>query len=529
MSDPAGCAARGGAGGDRLVLRSATVAYGASRALDDATFTVRPGEVHALLGQNGSGKSTLVKLLAGLVRPEPGCEITLDGTPIPTPVRPRDLRDHHLAFVHQDLGLVDTLSVRDNVRVGCYASSPITRAVHRRREDAATARALSVVGCDVDPRVKVGSLAVTDRARVAIARAVQERPAGGGLIVFDEATRALPPDASAAVYRLIREIADAGGSVVLVTHRLDEVLLLADRFTILRNGQVVVRGEPADGATAATLSRLILGRDLDHAALRPAERRSLHGPPVRVRQVRGRVVAGVDLEVGAGEVVGLTGMAGSGHEELPYLVSGAAPGAGVLEVGGAAIDIRRAAFKEYHVAGVALVPEARARLGLVLARSIRDNVTLPWLRDLGGHWAIGRGWQIDVSRDVIDRLGVVVDGPDRPVAHLSGGNQQKVLLGKWLVRDPAFLVAHEPTQGVDVGARRELLRSVAAVAERGGSVLIATSESEDLAAICDRVLVMAGGQVRAELSSSLTADAITHEVYGEAPPHDARPLAGSPT
>lgn len=492
--------------------------YGETVALDDAAFDLRPGEVHALLGQNGSGKSTLVKVLAGVVKPRSSGSIHFDGERTRSPVRPEALRRAGISFVHQDLGLVESMSVRDNLRVGRYSAGRFSRAIRRRHEIEAAREALARVEARIDPARPVAGLSVTDRARISIGRAIQDHEPGRGVVILDEATRALPPDASEIVHHLIRQVAEDGGSVILVTHRLEEVLEVCDRATVLRDGRVTTPGADVTGMHVDDLSRWILDRDVDRARLRPITVHTTgtgeESCGARIEGLRGPTVHDVDLTIGAGEVVGITGVTGAGFEELPYLLSGAVrAAAGTLHLGGRAIPLAKASLRTLIASGVALIPESRATLGVAAGRSILENVTLPRVATNGRPYAIGRAWQRDEVDAVIERFSIVTRGPDQHVSELSGGNQQKVLMGKWVLQAPDFLVAHEPTQGVDVGARRELLAAIAEVASGGCPVVIATSEAEDLAALADRVLVMRSGSVAEELTGDISAEEILHAVY----------------
>lgn len=514
-----------------LKVTEVSKTFGFTHALDRVSVSVAGGEIHALLGHNGSGKSTLVKILSGYHAPDPGGAVLIDGEPVALPITPAAMRRGGLAVVHQDLGLIDSHTVTENIRLGRLEARRLTRAIAWRRERERAAEALAALGARIDLSAKVGSLSVFERTEVAIARALQGRPAGRGLVVFDESTRALPPGPRAHLHRLSGQIAAGGGSVLLVSHRLEEVLLHADRVSAIRDGAVVIAGAPACELSQRELIVAMLGREPRSPSRRPfgrtaparAERPS-RAPggveagreSVSVRGLEGRSLRGVGLSVAGGEVLGVTGLIGSGFEELPYLLAGAARArAGILTLGGRRYDLAGLSLRALLGAGVALVPERRDTDGLALSRSVAENVTLPRARARGGRLAIGREWQRREAGWVIETLGVRPAQPGLPVASLSGGNQQKVLIGKWLCARPRLLLAHEVTQGVDVGARAEIEDALLRAAAGGCAVILASMDACELAGLCDRVLVLEDGRIARELAGERGAEEIAAAVHGE--------------
>lgn len=496
----------------RLELRALSKSFGASQALRDVSMVVQPGEVHGLVGENGSGKSTLVKVLSGYHRPDPGGSLWIDGRPVDLPVRPAVVRRFGLSVVHQDLGLVDSFSVLENMRVGVFGVRRFSRAIRWRQERELVRASLEALGAEVDPASDVARLSAAERAEVAIARALQHHESGLGLIMFDESTRALPPEPRRHFHSLVRGIVGRGGSVLLISHQLEEVLEHTDRVTVLRDGRIVASGVATKELSEAELIRLILGREL--AAEARTRSTSTPSPPplVEVRDVRGDVVEEASFTIAAGEIVGVTGLLGSGFEELPYLLSGARQAArGSLSLEQRKFELARASVRQLLEAGVALVPERRATEGLALTETVLENVTLPRVR--GAH--LSRAWQKQEADWVLRELDVRPADPSMVAAQLSGGNQQKVLLGKWLCGQPRLLLLHEPSQGVDVGARRDLERAVGRVADDGAAVLLAGMDMSELATLCDRVLVMRAGRVQAELAGALSPELIIDAVYGQ--------------
>ena len=276
---------------------------------------------------------------------------------------------------------------------------------------------------------------------------------------------------------------------------------------------MVAAGIPASGTSRRELTRLMLGRDADTRALHDAVPARPGGVVLSARSLSGRFARGIDLDIRAGEVVGITGATGSGHDEIPLLLSGAASGTGSVTVGERRLDVGRAQVGDFVRAGVALVPQGRSTHGLALGQSVLDNLSIPRIRERSGRWRLTRQWQAEELQWVADTLGLTPRRGDLPAAALSGGNQQKLQIGKWLVASPAVLVLHEPTQAVDVGARRDILRVVRQAASGGAAVIVVSIDAEDLATVCDRVLVLEDGTVARELAAPLTDSSILNAVF----------------
>jgi ribose transport system ATP-binding protein len=503
----------------RIEVRRLSKTFGPVRVLSEARLTVLPGEIHALVGQNGSGKSTLIKALAGYHVPDPGAELEVDGRRIRLPIQPGRLRSLGISFVHQDLGLVEHLSVSENVSVGHEQCGRLSRRIDRQREAVVARRLLTDLRVDVDPAAPVLTLSPEQRACVAIARALRSQVAGAGLIILDESTRALSIEALASFYQSLRRAVRRGSSVLVVAHSLQEVMAEADRVTILRDGVVVGAGLRTGALSEAEIARLMVGRDV--ARTHPFKD-TVNGERnrVAVRGLATRHRETIDFTVAAGEVVGLTGPAGGGWEDVPYLLAGAkAAAAGSVTVDGTTHDLTRPQIRKLLAAGVVLVPERRLQQGIVGDFSVTDNISLPRLRARGRPWFSGVRWQRLEAEQVIRALGVRPADPKIAVGKLSGGNQQKVLFGKWLLGGPALLILHESTQGVDVAARQDLFRAVGSTARSGASVLVVSNDPHELSAICHRVLVIRDGSVTAELALP-QADDILNAAY-DAPVKEA--------
>lgn len=492
----------------RLAMSRVTKTFGAVRVLDDVSLSVQPGEVHGLVGQNGSGKSTLIKLLSGFYRADAGTTIEVDGVALEMPISPRALHERGVAFVHQDLGLELDASVIENVRVGQFAVNRWTRRIRWRSEAHSVAETLALLGASaVNPYAPVRTLNHAERASVAIARALQNIEPGTGLVVFDESTQSLPREILHEFYARVRSIAASGTAVLIVSHRLDEVLALCHRVTVLEDGRATVEGERTQGLTEAALTALILGNSATGQALPTSfhsDRTAVGETVFRAEHVVGTGVDDVSFNLRAGEVVGVIGTTDSGYDELPYLITGAKRGSGgAVRVRERRLEVRSLAPRTAMAAGLCLVPGDRSGQGLSKDESALENLSLPRVQPKGRPVApLRRGWQLDEFRRAVVSLGVTPARPDLVMGSFSGGNQQKVLLAKWLLSNPTVLVLHEPTQAVDVGARHDILRELRRQADTGVAVLVSSLETTDLASVCDRVLVMNEGRVVREMSGA---------------------------
>lgn len=497
----------------RLEVRNLSKTFAGVTVLESAHLDIAAGEIHALVGQNGSGKSTLIKLISGVYRPDPGADILLDGRRIGAPVDARRLHEEGLAFVHQDLGLVGDLTVRENVRVGRHSINRLTRWIDTARDRDAVRATLEFLGVTIDPEAKVASLSPSERVAVAVSRALQDRRPGSGVIVFDESSRSIPHEALGDFYGMIRLLASQGTAVLMVSHDLKEVLTVADRATALRNGRVIEMGVATSTLDEASLTRLILGREGELDDLMTVVPSAVRETTVELRSVRGGRAHGIDATVRGGEVVGFTGSVDSGLSSLAPILSGESSGAGELVVDGRVIGLTDATPRSLLSAGVAYIPQDRPGKGLAVGLTVEENVTLPHLRLRGKPWWTGRGWRHRETDSILERFTVTPPLRHVPVVTLSGGNQQKVLLGKWLLGDPRLLILDDPTQAVDVGARSTILRATRQAAADGAAVILCSAEVEDLAAVCDRVLVLDAGRVVRELSRPFSADDILSATF----------------
>lgn len=501
----------------RLAVRGLSRSFGGTHALRGVDLTVLPGEVHGLLGENGSGKSTLIKILAGYHEPDAG-ELEIDGEPVRLPLSPGEFRQLGMSFVHQDLGLVDSLSVLENLRVADLAASRSRWGISWPHERRRARETFDRYGVHIDPAAAVSSLKPVERALLAIIRALEEIRTigrGHGLLVLDEPTVFLPREGIERLFALIREAAAGGASILFVSHDLDEVREITDRVTVLRDGSVVGRVETAQ-TSEAQFVEMIIGRQL--AALlhvTHADRRR-DEVEISVDELSGAHASDVSFVMHRGEIVGLTGLLGSGFDEIPYLLFGARRArSGRMRMGSRTLDVTRLTPATVTRLGVALIPADRPNDGSVGSLPVVDNVALPVLGRYHNGLALERRRMRRAMGAVLHEFDVRPNDPAMLYGALSGGNQQKALLAKWFQTDPILLLLDEPTQGVDVGARAqifELLRG--AVEERGMQVLCASTDYEQLATVCDRVLVFGRGRIWRQLAGrEVTKERITEQCY----------------
>jgi ribose transport system ATP-binding protein len=500
---------------ETLAVAGASKTFNASRVLDNVSFSLRAGEICALIGQNGSGKSTLIKVLSGFHSPDPGLSVTMGSRSITGDLRGGPSRTG-LAFIHQDLALVPSMTILENLRITRFDTGVMGH-IKWRDERAAVRTALARVGLDVSPGLRLGDLSVTDRALVAIARGltdVHDSDHEGRLLVLDEPTAYLPRAGVLRLFEVLRTLAAEGCSVLFVSHRLDEVLENCNRVLVLRNGTLVA-DEPVAGHTGRSLVELMIGQRVER--LYPArEVLEQARPVIEVHDLVGRYVDGISFSAVQGEVVGFVGLPGGGYDEIPYLLSGASSArSGRVVVNGQERAAEQLDPKRALRLGVAMLPADRKGLGGALGLTACENMTLPTLAQFTGR---GRLLQTRAERRAVDaqitRYDVRPAQGDLSLALMSGGNQQKVLLAKWIMTGPRVLALHEPTQGVDVGAKRDVFTHLIALAEQGATVLISSVEYEDLAHLCDRVHVVRDGRIVRTLSGAdLTAHEVAAAVY----------------
>jgi ribose transport system ATP-binding protein len=507
----------------RLKVSEVSVTFGRNRVLRDVALDVEAGEIHALIGQNGSGKSTLAKVLTGLYSPDPGAHIEIEGVALRLPVRPLEARSRGVAVVHQSLGLVPEMTVLENMRVGRLRAGRISRRIHWALEREAATEMFDRLNRKVPLDAAVSTLTEEDRATVAIARALQDAPEGSGLIIFDESTRALSRRSLEHFYEMLDGVVASGTSALLITHRLEEVIDAADRVSVLRDGDLVEAGLPVGVLTEADLAELMLGRVLGQ--IRSGGGHALAGgaPVIELTDADSARLNGVSLEISPGEIVGVTGLADSGYRAVPYVLGGAEHASGGrLLVGNVALELDRLNPSAAIDAGIVLVPGDREVAGLALELTVLENAALPRTSARGARFKpISRREELAEIVPWLDRLELRPHDPHHVVGKLSGGNQQKVVLAKWLARRPTLLALHEPTQAVDIGAREIIVTAVKDAAAVGCAVLVASGDENELSMLCDRILIFRDGSIQRELAGPCGPHDIVDAIFAGA---EQRPL-----
>lgn len=496
-----------GPGTPVLRVRHLTKTFGPVRALDDVSLEVLPGEVHALVGHNGSGKSTVVKVLAGYHAADPGAELWWEGEPVD--VRHMSRIRAGMGFVHQDLGLISSMSAAENFAIGRGYATSRTGQISWSGVRAEAQAAVRRLGGQFEVGTPVGRLEAGERTVVAIARALGV-PGETRLLVLDEPTASLPAPEVERLLDAVRKVAAQNAGVVYVSHRLDEVLALADRVSVLRDGRLA--GTYRSGEfDVATLTEMITGHAPAARGPQTAAASSSRSARLSVRGLRSGRLEDLSVDVAGGEVVGITGILGSGREDVAGAVFGSRPrDSGSVSVDGRVVPSGAPAAS--IAARLALVPADRAQTGLVMGFSLRENVSLPVLSSLTTLLGISRRRERSRVGTLLTEVAVRPHDLERRVDALSGGNQQKVLLAKWMATEPAVLVLEEPGQGIDIGAKAAIYDRLRRLATEGLAILVVTAETEDLPGLCDRVLVLRHGRVAAELTGdALTDHRIVHE------------------
>ena len=487
-----------------LSTRALSKDYGPVRVVSDITLAFHGGSIHALLGENGAGKSTLIKMLSGQIAPSDG-EVLVDGEPR----QMRSVRDSQnlgIVALPQELTLVPTLAAAENIFLGIRQAGA-RGLVDRRKLDAAAARELERLGQRIPLDVPVGELSAVQQTMIAIARALAR---DARVLILDEPTAALTDTETEQLFTVLRSLRDAGTGIIYVSHRLEEVFALADTATVMRNGRHVWTKAITDTDTDDVVSAMI-GRE--HGQVYPA-RASVDGEVIlEVENLAGYTLRGVSLAARTGRVLGIAGLAGSGRSELLKIIAGAQRArGGSVRLDGS--DVTRHSLGRAMDQGIAFVPEERRSQGLVMTDSIQSNIALASLRSFSTLGVMRAGSERTAAQRHTEQLRIKTTSIRQPVEELSGGNQQKVVLAKYLEREPRVLLLDEPTRGIDIGTKAEIYQLIRQLADAGVAVIVVSSEIPELIGIADEIAVLHEGRCTGIVpAADATEESILHLCY----------------
>ncbi len=483
----------------RLRMKDITKNFGGVHALGGVSLQANAGEVHAICGENGAGKSTLMKILAGAIT-DYGGEILIDGKPARFS-GPRDAEDSGIRIIYQELNLVPELSVTDNLFLGRELSGPLGWLQGRAMETAAR-RLFERLGTPISPRARVGDLRIGDQQMVEIAKALAF---DASIVIMDEPTSALSDAEVARLYRVIHDLKAAGTTIFYISHKMNEIFTLADGVTVLRDGKFVASAAK-EQIQPAQVVRWMVGREIAELQFAPRDssgKKMLEVDGLHLPSPLGSgrpALQELTFAVEAGEVVGIAGLLGAGRTELLESLFGAtaAPPTGTIRLDGKVVRFREPA--QAIASGVALVTEDRKSLGLFSRMTVGENITIRRLDHLTSFGFIDPNRESRTIRDSIERLAIKTDGGGAAITSLSGGNQQKCIIARWLLINPKLLLLDEPTRGIDVGAKAEIYALIRQLAAEGMAVLMTSSELPELLSVSDRILVLCEGRLTANLS-----------------------------
>lgn len=482
-----------------LSIRGVTKRFPGVVALADVSLDIAPGELHAICGENGAGKSTLMKILAGVISSFEG-ELWLRGRPVRF-ADTRDAEDAGIGIIHQELNLVEELSAAANIFLGREQHGPFGWLNNRSMQRAAAAL-LSELECQIDPRAPVGTLRVGDQQLVEIAKALSR---DSQVLIMDEPTSALTESEVARLFRVIARLRGRGVTILYISHKMDEIFRLADRITVLRDGRLIKTLERA-ATNAHEVTHLMVGREIEATqvgrdrqpgeAVLIVEALSLAWPG----HARGWRLKDISFTLHRGEILGIAGLMGAGRTELLECLFGATPQppGGRVRLAGREVRFRHPA--EARRAGIALVTEDRKRLGIFSQLTVGENISLCTLAEAASGGLVVRRRERAMAESTVTRLGVRTAGVDSAITSLSGGNQQKAIIGRWLLTRPKVLLLDDPTRGIDVGAKAELYQLMDRLCRDGLGIIVTSSELPELLTLCDRILVLCEGRMTGEFS-----------------------------
>ncbi|SDD89068.1 sugar ABC transporter ATP-binding protein [Ruegeria marina] len=476
------------------------------RALDGVSFSVLPGEVHALMGENGAGKSTLMKVLGGIYQPDGG-EIVMGGETV-VMSGPLEAKSKGIVFIHQELSLAEELSVAENIYLGELPRKSFGRVDWARLAEQ-TNTILKKLNVGFDAMTRVGDLSIANQQMVEIARALT---VDAKAVIFDEPTASLTDAEKVVLFEVIADLQKDGVGIIYISHRMEEIFKITDRISVLRDGQYQGTVETT-GTDEETVTQMMIGRKLDLS--RNAAHHELGAVALEVRGLScGDLYRDVSFTVRRGEVVGFYGLVGAGRTEIAETLFGLrVPSAGQILLDGEEVHIHSPA--DAIGKGISLVPEDRKGQGLVLGMNCRDNMTLPQVDDLRAGPFMAEGAEVAIFDQYRDRLDIRTPGWRQKVGNLSGGNQQKIVIGKWLSMHPNVLIVDEPTRGIDVGSKSEIHKLLRELAAQGYAVIVISSEMPEVLHVSDRIIAMYSGRImRTFTSDEVTEDSLIQAISG---------------
>lgn len=498
-----------------LTLSGIQKRFGGVKALRDGNLNVEEGEVHLLMGENGAGKSTLMKIVAGLYQADGG-QMLWRGKPVSF-ARPAEASANGIAMVHQESLLAPHLTIAENMFLGREKASGGLW-INRGKLSEQARRIISDNGFRLDPDAKVEKLTPAGKQLVEICRAIAQ---GSSLLIFDEPTSSLSETETKEVFRIVGELRSRRMGVIYITHRLDELRSVGDRVTVLRDGATVFSGKLAELSRDELIQQMV-GRPLD--AVFGREDCSHDRVLLRVQNLSRGLLRDISFSIRAGEILGLAGLMGAGRTELCRVLFGLDPlETGTIEIEGKNIVPRTP--RDAVTAGVALIPEDRQHNGLALRLPIAHNITMPDLGRVSRMGFLQKAQEIAVSQQYRQQLRIKCQSPAQAAGSLSGGNQQKIVIAKWVARGAKIFLFDEPTRGIDVGAKQEVFEQMAALARQGAAILMVSSELPELIQVADRILVMAEGRITGELPARTTQEAIMKLAAPEAVSRAMAPTA----
>lgn len=475
--------------------------FGGIPVLDNVDFEVGRGEVHGLVGENGAGKSTLMKIITGVYQKDEG-DLWFDGSPLSTssPLRCRNLG---IGMVYQEPSLIPSLDVKSNIFLGKYPVKKLRGFVNWKSLKEQTQKILEQLDIQIDPDIPVEQLTFGKRQMIEIAKVVAH---SGKLVILDEPSSALSGEEKESLFKVINRLKEEGTSIIYISHRLSEVFEISDKVTVLRDGKLI-GSDLTRNLTVDSVIKMMVGHSIEPGMMRQANSHSDDSEVLRVEGLsRGKVLKNISFRLHKGEILGISGLIGSGRTELARAIFGIDRiDSGKVYLNGQQLIIHSPSEAVKH--GLAFVPENRKEYGIIPRMSTGENITLTILQQLSSFSFISRSQQQKRAQNFVEKLGIKVSGLAQPVVNLSGGNQQKVVLAKWLSTNPKILILDEPTRGIDVGAKGEIHRLVAKLVDEGLAVIMISSEIEEVMKLSDRVLVLHGGAV----SGMLNHDEISEE------------------